>query len=125
MIVVRYMFLMALAIASLAVASNAAPARADDRECPSHPEATYTLSGDPDSDESQIFRLADPAKQKGAVCIMAYYDGTANSKMLAYRRANWVMTKLTDKGVSSGIITRVLRSADKLSARTVQIILGP
>jgi len=123
---VRYMFTTTLGALGLAVALDSAhPVRAEDHECPSHPEATYTLSGDPDNDESLISRLADPAKQKGAVCISAFYDGTSNSKMLAYRRANWVMGKLTDKGVSSGSITRVLRAADKASARTVQIILGP
>ncbi len=116
-----------LAAGALAVLLAANPVRAEDRDCPSHPEATYTLSGDPDADKSQIARLAGPAKERGAVCIMAFYDGQgpANSKMLAYRRANWVMELLTEKGVSSGSITRVLRAADKASSRTVQIVLGP
>ena len=118
----------ALVLAGLLLALlGATPLRAEERDCPSHPEATFVLSGDPDTDKSQISRLADPAKEKGAVCIMAYYDGQgpANSKMLALRRANWVMEQFTDKGVSSGSITRVLRAADKASSRTVQIILGP
>ena len=117
------------AIAVLAGVSfgSVEPAAADDRECPSHPEATYVLSGDPDSDAAQIARLAGSAKQKGAVCIMAFYDaqGPSNGKMLAFRRANWAMERFSDNGVSSGTITRVLRAGDKSTGRMVQIILGP
>jgi hypothetical protein len=123
---VRRLFLTA-ALVSCLMPGWGGIARADDRECPSHPEATYVLSGDPDSDSSQIARLADAAKQKGAVCIMAFYDaqGPSNSKMLAFRRANWVMERFNDHGVSSSSITRVLHAADKSSSRMVQIILGP
>ena len=113
-----------LAAGLMGLALAAGPLWADDRECPSHPDATYTLSGDPDSDKSTISRLTEPAKQKGAVCILAFYDGQgpANSKMLAMRRANWVMEQFNGKGVTS---RWVLRAADKSSARMVQIILGP
>jgi hypothetical protein len=123
---VRYRFLIA-ALVSCVMPVWGENARADDHECPSHPEATYVLSGDPDSDSSQIARLAESAKQKGAVCIMAFYDaqGPSNSKMLAFRRANWVMERFSDNGVSSNSITRVLHAADKSSSRMVQIILGP
>ena len=123
---VRQMFRAAWMAATIAsLGAWAESAKADEHECPSHPEATYTLTGDPDSDESLIGRLVDAAKEKGAVCIAAFYDGSSNSKMLAYRRANWVMGKFSDKGVSSGSITRILRVTDKSSARMVQIVLGP
>jgi hypothetical protein len=100
---------------------------ADEHDCPNHPEATYTLSGDPDSDKSQLERMSDAAKARGAVCIMAFYDGKgpSNGKMLAFRRANWAMEQLTRSGVPEGTISRVLRAADKESARKVQVILGP
>jgi hypothetical protein len=109
-------------------ATLAGPAwAADEHECPNHPEATYTLTGDPDSDQSQLAALAEPSKTRGAVCIEAYYDSTgpANSKMLAFRRANWAMEQLTTHGVPPGIIARALRPSDKANARRVQVILGP
>ena len=116
--------ILASSIGFLGLALATGPVRADDRECPSHPDATYTLSGDPDSDKSQISHLTEPAKEKGAVCILAYYDGQgpANSKLMAMRRANWVMEQFNGKGITS---RWVLRAADKSSARMVQIILGP
>jgi len=123
MATVRLMFLGGL----LAAALGGASALAEEHDCPSHPEATYTLQGDPDADSSQLGRLVDTAKEKGAVCIMAYYDaqGPANSKMLAFRRANWVMEKFTEKGVPASTISRVLRASDKANARLVQVVLGP
>jgi hypothetical protein len=113
--------------ASVIVAATlGGPAWAAD-ECPNHPESTYTLTGDPDSDQSQLEALAEPAKARGAVCIEAYYDGAgpANSKMMAFRRANWAMAQLTTHGVPAGIIARALRASDKANARRVQVILGP
>ena len=123
----RRRFAIGAAAGLLGFALTAATASADDRECPSHLDATYVMSGDPDSDKSTISRLAAPAKDKGAVCIMAFYDGQgpANSKMLALRRANWVMEQFADKGVSSSIITRVLRAGDKSNSRTVEVVIGP
>ncbi|HEY1720439.1 MAG TPA: hypothetical protein VGG27_04280 [Magnetospirillaceae bacterium] len=105
----------------------ATSAMAEDHDCPNHPEATYTLSGDPDSDRAQLEKLVDYAKARGAVCIMAFYDGKgpANGKMLAFRRANWTMEQLTKSGVPEGTISRVLRAAEKEDARKVQVILGP
>lgn len=113
-----------LMIAGLTLADAA---KAEDRDCPNHPEATYTLSGDPDSDRSQLERMADAAKARGAVCIMAYYDGKgpSNGKMLAFRRANWTMEQLTKSGVPEGTISRVLRAAEKEDGHKVQVILGP
>ena len=116
-----------LAAGILAVLLMVLPARAEDRDCPSHPEATYALQGDPDAQRSQLSQLAEPAKRKGAVCIAAYYDaqGPANSKKLALRRADWVMRQLIDKGVPDGIISRSMRGADKSTASLVVIVLGP
>lgn len=108
----------------LALSSHAS---AEEHDCPNHPESTYTLSGDPDSDKSQIQRMSEAAKARGAVCIMAFYDGKgpSNGKMLAFRRANWAMEQLTRSGVPESMISRVLRAADKESSRKVQVILGP
>ena len=122
---VHRLFTASLLGASLAAALSGS-ACADDHGCPDHPEATYTLTGDPDDDRSQLELLAEPAKAYGAVCILAYYDskGPPNSKMLAFRRANWAMMQLTDHGVPAGIIARALCGSDKANARKVQIILG-
>ena len=122
MLTVHHLFASAWLGAALAVA---APAFADD--CPNHPEATYTLKGDPDDDQSLLETLVGSAKARGAVCILAYYDsaGPMNSKMLALRRANWAMEQLTKAGVPEGIIARALRASDKTNARLVQVILGP
>ncbi len=102
-------------------------AEAEEHDCPNHPESTYTLQGDPDSDKSQLEGMAEAAKKRGAVCIMAYYDGKgpSNGKMLAFRRANWTMEQLTKSGVPAGTISRVLRAADKENSRKVQVVLGP
>jgi hypothetical protein len=122
MLTVHRLFAPALLGAGIAFAQ---PAFGDD--CPSHPEATYTLKGDPDDDRSQLETLVEPAKARGAVCILAYYDsaGPMNSKMLALRRANWTMEQLTKAGVPEGIIARALRASDKTNGRLVQVILGP
>lgn len=123
-VVVLFMFQLILAGAALAPGGAA---RADEHDCPNHPESTYTLEGDPDTDRSHIGKLASEAKERGAVCVLAFYDskGTSNAKMLAFRRANWVMEQLTDKGVPANIISRVLRAVDSHGEHTVQIILGP
>ena len=124
MVNVRTLFL--IGTSGLALAGGL-PAWAEERECPSHPEATYTLSGDPDSQRSQLGAMAAPAKQKGAVCVLAYFDaqGPTNSKLLAWKRADWVMRQLVDKGVPEGTISRELRPGDKTTATLVQVILGP
>ncbi len=110
-----------------AFAAPDAVAAEDVHDCPNHPEATYTLSGDPDADASQLKTLVEPAKERGAVCIVAFYDGAgpANGKMLAFRRANWAMEQLERRGVPPGIIARALHASDKANARMVQVILGP
>jgi len=118
-----------IAVAILATGLTApAPAWAgEEQDCPNHPEATYTLSGDPDDARSELETLVGQAKAKGAVCIAAYYDsaGPAMSKLMAFRRANWAMEQLTDHGVPPGIIARALRASAKANDRTVQVILGP
>jgi len=121
MFVIRRMLLAALLTAA------ALPASGEEKSCPSHPESTFTLQGDPDADRSQIGHMASAAKEKGAVCILAFYDGQgpSNAKMLAFRRANWVMELLKDDGVPASTITRVLRAGDKTTARLVQVVLGP
>lgn len=121
---VRYLF---CAILAGQLATGSILAQAEEHDCPNHPEATYTLQGDPDADRSMLERLAQPAKDKGAVCIVAYYDGQgpANSKMLAFRRANWTMEQLTQAGVPASTISRALRASDKSNSRMVQVILGP
>jgi hypothetical protein len=113
--------------ALLAGIALASPASAQEHDCPNHPESTYTLRGDPDADKSELERMADEAKAKGAVCIVSFYDskGPANGKMLAFRRANWTMEQLTGSGVPAGTISRVLRASDKQNARKVQVVLGP
>ncbi len=124
MYIVRHLFRV-LVVAGLA--AGVSSAGAEERECPNHPDATYTLRGDPDADKSMLEGLAKPAKDKGAVCIVAYYDGQgpANSKMLAFRRANWTMEQLTEAGVPAGTISRALRASDKSNSHMVQVILGP
>jgi hypothetical protein len=126
MLPVHHLFAPAMLGASIVLAAAlVGPAQAED--CPSHPESTYTLKGDPDDDRSQLGTLVEPAKARGAVCILAYYDsgGPMNSKMLALRRANWAMEQLTNQGVPSSIIARALRASDKTNGRLVQVILGP
>jgi hypothetical protein len=124
MVTVHRLFVPALLGAGIAFAQQAC---ADERDCPNHPEATYTLKGDPDDDRSQLETLVGPAKARGAVCILAYYDGAGptNAKMLALRRANWTMEQLTNAGVPQGIIARALRASDKANGRLVRVILGP
>jgi hypothetical protein len=129
MSIVRRLFLPFFGIMILLAPMSglAGPARAEGYDCPVHPESTYTLSGDLDDDRAKLESLVDDAKAKGAVCIIAYYDGAgpANSKMLAFRRANWAMEQLTKQGVPSNIIARALHASQKANDRTVQVILGP
>jgi hypothetical protein len=128
MIAVHRLFSVMLAsgifVAGLSLSGTAG---AEEHDCPNHPESTYTLRGDPDTDQSMIEGMAEAAKARGAVCIIAFYDGKgpSNGKMLAFRRANWTMEHLTKSGVPESTISRVLRAADKESSRKVQVILGP
>jgi len=114
-------------VAAALLAAAAAPAWGQEKDCPNRPNATYTLSiADTEGSRSQIARLAGPAKEKGAVCILAFYDSqdAAHSRLLALKRVDWVRRQLTEAGVPESIISRAMHPGEKSAQQQVQIILG-
>ncbi len=108
----------------------AGPGRAEDH-CPSNPSATYQVDlSDTSGSRSTMESIAGLAKEKGAVCILAYTDAqdSTHAKTIALHRANWVRDNLTADGVSRDSISIELRpppdGADRSAVSVLQVILG-